>query len=246
MATVDSFFVTRTMQTVELLAFQSCTAPQVAEVLRVDARTARRLLNRLADEGWLVRSEGRVRTYTLSLRVAALAAHYVERAPLTVAATPIVRSLHERTGAVAHLVVPSYRSVLCLVHRAGGAPSRPHLGELIPAHATAGGKVLLAHRAAWRESVLELPLERLTERTVVDPDAVRNECEVTLAQGFARESGEYRDGLRGVAAPVPDPTGDVMAAIVLSGPEEPDVCAVTAAAAALRDKLAEAGEALAA
>jgi DNA-binding IclR family transcriptional regulator len=250
MATIDSFFVTRTMQAVELLAFQPCTAPQVADVLRVDARTARRLLNRLTDEGWLVRSEGRVRTYTLSLRVVALAAHFAERAPLTTAALSIVRSLHERTGGVAHLAVPSYRSVLCLVHRADRSQSRPHMRELIPAHATAGGKVLLAHRAAWRESVLELPLERLTERTIIDADAIRSECEATLAQGFAFEDEEYRDGLQAVAAPVPDAAGDVMAAIALSGPTELNVAArvgeVTAAASALRQKLAETGEALAA
>src|SRR4051794_18705306 len=102
MGGVDSFFVIRTMRALEVLAFQPSTAPQVAEVLRVDARTARRLLNRLADEGWLVRTEGRVRTYTLSLRVVALASHFLERAPLTQAATATVSALHERTGGVAH------------------------------------------------------------------------------------------------------------------------------------------------
>src|ERR1044072_2449982 len=91
MAGVDSFFVVRTMQALEVLAFQPSTAPQVADVLRVDARTARRLLNRLADEGWLVRTEGRVRTYTLSLRLVALAAHFLERSPLTKAATAAVQ-----------------------------------------------------------------------------------------------------------------------------------------------------------
>lgn len=250
MATVDSFFVTRTMQALEVLAFQPSSAPQVADVLRVDARTARRLLNRLTDEGWLIRSEGRVRTYTLSLRLVALAAHFVERAPLTKAAVAAVRALHERTGGVAHLAVPSYRSVLCLVHRADGAHSRPHLRELIPAHATAGGKVLLAYRQPWRESILELPLERLTERTVVDPDAVREECDVTLARGFAFEDGEYHDGLQSVAAPVPDEWGDVMAAIALTGPRELDVArhvdAVVAAAGALRQKLVETDDARAA
>jgi DNA-binding IclR family transcriptional regulator len=243
MAAIDSFFVIRTMQALEVLAFQPSSAPQVAEVLQVDARTARRLLNRLADEGWLVRTEGRVRTYTLSLRLVALAAHFLERAPLTQAATATVRALHERTGGVAHLTVPSYRSVLCLAQQAAGPQTRPHFRELIPAHATAGGKVLLAHRAPWRESVLELPLQRVTERTIVDPDAVRSECEVTLARGFALEDGEYRDDVHGVAVPVPDGSGAVMAAIALSGPPELDVAAhvdaVAAAAGALGEILAE-------
>src|SRR5919199_4093889 len=105
MATVDSFFVTRTMQAIEVLAFRPSTAPQVAEALRVNARTARRLLNRLADDGWVVRIEGRVRRYTLSLRLVALASQFVQRAPLTEAATSVVRSLHERGGGLAHVTL---------------------------------------------------------------------------------------------------------------------------------------------
>lgn len=243
MAAVDSFFVTRTLQAVEVLAFQPSSAPEVADALKVDARTARRLLNRLADDGWVVRIDGRVRRYTLSLRLVALATQFVERAPLTRAATSVVSSLHERTGGVAHVTVPSYRSVLCLAHRAGDHPSRPHAGELIPAHATAAGKVLLAHRAPWRESVLERPLERVTERTVLEPDAVRSECGITLERGFAFEDGEYGAGLQTIAAPVPARSGTVLAAVGLAGPPELDVAsqldAVVDAAGALAAKLAE-------
>jgi DNA-binding IclR family transcriptional regulator len=243
MPAIDSFFVVRTMQALEVLAFQPATAPQMADALRVDTRTARRLLNRLADDGWLVRTEGRVRTYTLSLRLVALASHFIERAPLTRAATAVIRELHERTGGVAHVAVPSYRSVLCLALQAPDCRSRPHLRELVPAHAIAGGKVLLAHRRPWRDSVLELPLERLTERTLIDPDAVREECEATVERGFAFEDGEYRDGLQSVAVPVSGESGDVMAAVGLGGPHELDVAGrvdtVRDAAAELGRKLAE-------
>jgi IclR family transcriptional regulator, acetate operon repressor len=225
MAPIDSFFVVRTMQALEVIAFQASTAPQVAEVLRVDARTARRLLNRLTAEGWLVRIDGRVKTYTLSLRLVALASHFLEHSPLTDAATTVVRALHEQAGGVAHVVVPCYRSVLCLAQRAGDCVARPHARELIQAHASAGGKVLLAHRAPWRESVLELPLDRVTDRTVADADALRAECEVTLERGYALEDGEYRDGVQSVAAPVAGESGDVMAAVALTGPRDMDVAA---------------------
>jgi len=243
MATVDSFFVIRTMQALEVIAFQASSAPQVAEVLRVDARTARRLLNRLTAEGWLVRTEGRVRMYTLSLRLVALASHFLERTPLTTAATTVARGLHEQTGGAAYVLIPSYRAVLVLAQCAADRASRPHARELIPAHATAGGKLLLAHRAPWRESVLELPLERLTERTIVDPDALRDECQLTLERGYGFDDGEYLDALQSIAAPVPGESGDVMAAVALSGPPELDVAArldaVRAAARTLSELFAE-------
>ena len=234
MATVDSFFAIRTMEAIEVLAFQPSTAPQVADALRVDTRTARRLLNRLASEGWITRTEGRVRTYTLSLRLVALASHFLERAPLTIAAASVVRALHDRTGCVAHVTVPSYRSVLCLASSAGD----PHPRKLIPAHAIAGGKVLLAHRQPWRESVLERPLERLTERTVVDPDALRDECRAIVDCGFAFEDGEYLEGVQSVAAPVVDETGEVMIAVALTGPHvAAHIDAVKDAADALQRQL---------
>jgi DNA-binding IclR family transcriptional regulator len=243
MAPVDSFFVTRTLQAIEVLAFEPSTAPQIAAALRIDARTARRLLTRLADDGWVVPIEGRVRKYTLSLRLVALVSQFLARAPLARAAAPIVDVLHAETGAVAYVTVPSYRSVLCLAHGARDPRSKPRIHELIPAHASAGGKVLLAHRAPWRESVLERPLEPLTERTIIDADRVRAECDATLDRGFAVEDGEYALDLQGVAAPVPDESGDVMAAIALSAPRDVDVAAhaasVVDAAERLRVRLRE-------
>jgi DNA-binding IclR family transcriptional regulator len=245
MAAVESFFVTRTMQALEVLAFQPASAPQIASVLQVDARTARRLLNRLTDEGWLVRNEGRVRTYTLSMRLVALAAHFAESAPLARAAKGAVATLHERTGGVAHLTVPSYRSVLCLVHRAGCADARPQVRELVPAHASAGGKLLLGYRDRWRESVLELPLERLTEHTIVDEDALREDCAACVRRRAGIEREEYRPGLQSVAAPVRDATGDVIAAVTLTGTAHVTVLehldAVAEAAADVEARLGEVG-----
>jgi DNA-binding IclR family transcriptional regulator len=240
MAAAESFFVTRTMQALEVLAFQPSSASQIASHLRVDARTARRLLNRLTEDGWVVRVEGRVRTYTLSLRLLALAAVYADSLPLAHAAQPLVTGLHTETACTAHLEVPCYRSVLCLVHRAGGPDARPQLRELVSAHACAGGKVLLAYREPWRESVLERPLDELTDRTVVEPDEVRRQCAEIRERGWATEDGEYRIGLQGVAAPVFDHTGEAVAALALTGGEELRVLdrldAVKAAAAELSGK----------
>jgi DNA-binding IclR family transcriptional regulator len=141
------------------------------------------------------------------------------------------------------VVIPSYRAVLTLAQCAPDRASRPHARELIPAHATAGGKLLLAYRAPWRESVLELPLERMTERTIVDPDALRDECDLMLERGYGFDDGEYLDGWQSVAAPVSAASGDVMAAVALGGPLASDVAgkleAVRAAARALSERLAE-------
>jgi DNA-binding IclR family transcriptional regulator len=210
----ESWFVTRTMRALEVLAFGPLSAPQVADALQVHPRTARRLLNRLTDEGYLTRSEDSRRLYAPSMRIVALAGQVVERAQLTRAAAPFVAELHARTGAAAHLTVPSYREVLCLVHRGNGSCElRPQLRELVPAHCTAAGKALLGFRDAWRESVLEAPLRAHTARTLVDAAALRAEAARIRERGYAVEDGEYRDGVRAVAAAVLSPRGEAVAAL---------------------------------
>ncbi|HWK28561.1 MAG TPA: IclR family transcriptional regulator [Solirubrobacter sp.] len=218
MAAGEALFVTRTMQAMEVLAFQPSSAAQLAEALQIHPRTARRLLARLVADGWVSRSEGRRRDYAPTMRLVALAAQLAERSPLTRAATPAVTELFEQTGGVVHLAIPSYTSALCLVHRAGSEEARPHLRELVPAHATASGKVLLAYRDAWRESVLDVLLEPVTAHTVTDPERLRREVAEIRERGYALEREEYAEGLGSVAAPVRDPAGEVPAALALTLP----------------------------
>jgi DNA-binding IclR family transcriptional regulator len=115
-----------------------------------------------------------------------------------------VAQLHATTTLTAHLVVPSHDRELCPVHCAGAAIPEPRLRELIPAHCTAGGKALLAGRDRWRESLLSGPLRAYTDRTVTEPGAVERETVATRQRGYAVEDGEYRPGVRAVAAPVHD------------------------------------------
>ena len=213
----EAFFVARTMQALEVLSFAPSSAPQIAAALQVHPRTARRLLNRLAADGWLQRIEGPRPLYAPTMRIVALAAQLADRAPVVRLGAAVAQDLQATSGNVVHLAVPSYRSALRLLRVNGDAGSRPQLRDLAPAHAIAGGKLLLAYREPWRESVLERPLEQVTEATVVDPGAVRAEAETTRARGYAVEDGEFRAGVRAIAAPVRDRFGDVIAALALSG-----------------------------
>jgi DNA-binding IclR family transcriptional regulator len=214
----EALYVARTMQVLELLAFQPLSAPQVAATLQIHPRTARRVLVRLHAEGYLTRGDDARRLYMPSMRVVALAGQIAARSPLTVRALPAVARLHEETGADAHLAVPSYLSALCVVHAGGACAARAHARELVPAHCTATGKALLGWRQRWRDSVLDHPLERHTERTLVDRAALARDADATRARGYATELGELEEGVRAVAAPV-FVGGEAVAALGVSGPD---------------------------
>jgi DNA-binding IclR family transcriptional regulator len=203
------------LEALEHLASQPLSAPQLAAALRVHPRTARRLLHRLRADGYVARTEDRRRLYAPTLRVVALATRVLDGARLTQLAAPVVRRLHADSGLDAHLMVPSYRSVVCVVHDA----DRPGFEEIAPAHATAAGRALLAYRHAWRDSVL----------AGTDSSHLRAECDAIRVRGYAIESGEHRAGVHGVAAPVFGAGGEAIAALGVSGPAAAGIAPAVAA-----------------
>lgn len=205
------------MRILELLALRSLSVPQLAEAVHAHPRTVRRVLAQLLEDDYVTVTDDGRRMYTLTMRLVALAGQIVDGSRLARRGRPYVALAQERTGVTAHLLVPSYTSVLCLAH-CGGAEEevRPRLRELVPAHCVAGGKVLLAWRDRWRESLLTHPLERVTNRTVTDARALRAELDRVRCDGYATEEGELEPKVRAVAAAVRT-SGDVVAALAVSG-----------------------------
>jgi DNA-binding IclR family transcriptional regulator len=140
----EAHYACRTLQALELLTFNDLSCPQVAAALQVHPRTARRLLYRLAADGYIEQTLDSRRRYSATLRLAALGSQVIAHAQLPRVAALFVTLLHSTTGATAHLFIPSYGGVACVVHRDELCPEdapAPALRELLPAHATAPGKL---------------------------------------------------------------------------------------------------------
>lgn len=216
MSATEAFFASRSMQALEVLAFGPSTATRVAEELQVHPRTARRLLNRMVYDGWLIRRDGPRPTYEPTMRIVALAAQLTQRAPLVRHALELAAGLHAAPGEAVHLAIPSYRSALRLVRTTRAVDQVPALRDLAPANAIAAGKLLLAYREPWRETVLAAPLDALTEHTLTEPALLRTDLERVLQRGYALERDEYRAGVCAVAVPVYGDDEEVVAALALS------------------------------
>lgn len=131
-------------------------------------------------------------------------------------ARPHLRSLTEATGETSTLSVPGERATFTVdfVQSPSSVRSVAQLGRPSVLHATATGKVLLAHRRV-------LPAEALpayTDRTLTDPRALAEELDRTRARGWAQAVGEREDDLNAVAVPVHGPAGDLVAVLGLQGP----------------------------
>ncbi len=92
------------------------------------------------------------------------------------------------------------------------------VGTRFPAYATSMGRVLLAGLSAEAlDAFLDRArLEPLTERTITDPAALREELSRVRERGWAMVDQELEAGLRSIAVPVRDPHGAVVAAVNLS------------------------------
>jgi DNA-binding IclR family transcriptional regulator len=192
-----------TVRVLERLAFRPLSAPELGHALGVHPRTARRLLVRLHEEDYATVAAGSRRRYRLTGRLAALGRQAIAHDEALTRAAPWIAKLANRTGQPVGLWTPCYTDVVCvLAAQPGGPLPEPMLGALAPAHASAPGKVLLAHRDRWRDSVLSRRLERHTPRTVTDPDDLRAQLDRILTHGHATDTGEHHDDVHAVAVAV--------------------------------------------
>jgi DNA-binding IclR family transcriptional regulator len=148
-----AYTVMNTLRALERLAVGPHSAPEIATAVGVSVRTARRLLGRLAADGYAIQDAGHRRRYRATLRLAALGQVLMARSPIPAAVAATVRELASRTGAAAHLWVPAAGHLVCLVH-ADGADGRlsPVVAprEVVDAAGAAGS--VLSSVARWRRS----------------------------------------------------------------------------------------------
>ncbi|MFZ2173667.1 MAG: IclR family transcriptional regulator C-terminal domain-containing protein, partial [Rhodococcus sp. (in: high G+C Gram-positive bacteria)] len=107
-----------------------------------------------------------------------------------------------------------------VIDRAGrsAGPATVDVGDRLPLHSTAVGKVLLASAPD------ELParlvaggLGAATRYTATVPQVLAADLGRVRDTGIAREREEYRYGRYGVALGVPGPTGNISAAVGIIG-----------------------------
>ena len=194
---------------------------ELAGAVDLPKTTTHGLLRTLLSVGF-VEQDPRTGRYSLGAGLLGLGTRYLDANELRSRASNWADSLAARSGCAVRLGTPAGLQVVVVHHvfRPDDSPQEMEVGTLLPAHATAVGKVLLASRPAVARSLTDVPLDAVTPRTVVDPAALLAELQATRARGWAEQRGEYRLGVAGIAAPVHGPGGLVVGALGISGPVE--------------------------
>ena len=156
--------------------------------------TTSRLMGTLAASG-IVERDAATRRYRLGPRIVGLAATAVARLPVVSQARPELEQLSVATSETANLAILDRFHVVYVdqVTPAQTVVMASWVGRRSPVHASSSGKVLVAFGdPKLREAVLRRRLEPLTERTVVDPDALGRLLREVARRGYASSTGHGR------------------------------------------------------
>jgi IclR family KDG regulon transcriptional repressor len=196
---------------------------ELTDFLGVDKSSVFRLLSTLMKHG-LVRQEDGVRGYQLGFGIYSLAAALRDQTKLTELASQTLKRLALATKENAHLALRSgSRAVFIDRERASKTiAANTDIGDSEDLHCTAVGKCLICRLS--REELDRLfegtVLERRTERTICDLDALAEELAAVRERGYALDIEENERKVVCLAAPVYGFERGVEASIGISGPSE--------------------------
>lgn len=200
---------------------QELSVTEIADQLGIHKSTAFRIVTSLDEANFLERSPTSLR-YRLGFKLFHLGSLVESGKELRRRARPILEALKDECDETVHLVVLSKGEALYLDKIEGRKTIRvvSRVGMTLPAHCSGVGKVLLAYLPdAEVDAIIRAKgLKRFTPNTITDRKALRAELKRIRDAGFGMDNEEIEVGLRCVAAPIKDATGQVIGALSISGP----------------------------
>jgi IclR family acetate operon transcriptional repressor len=195
------------------------TAADLVSETGLPASTVHRLLASLQSHGYIWQEEHTAR-WRVALRCFLIGQAFARTRRLETLGRDAMEALRRDTGETVLIAATEGRAVTVTASKPAPAALRVALetGASLPPHASAVGKVLLAHDMTLAGAVLGGTLARLTDATITDVDDLVHALDAVRQRGWALDDGESADEARGVAAPIFDHTGACVAALGVIGP----------------------------
>jgi IclR family KDG regulon transcriptional repressor len=203
--------------------FESSGALGVSEIARnlnLHKSTVHRLLVVLTERGLVEQDENTLK-YRLGAKLIVMGQAALNNIEISGYARPILKDLAHRSGLTAHLVLRCGQHAIYVdkVEDPNSLVTFSQVGKLAPMHCSGVGKVLLA---GAREEEFEYFLETTeltaySPNTITDAEELRRHIGEVSRAGYALDNEELEIGLKCIAAPIRDHTGNVIAALSISG-----------------------------
>ncbi len=136
-------------------------------------------------------------------------------------AKPFIQHVSYHTGEAVFLSILDRGEVITLDRAENriGLPMSAEMGCRLPVHCTSQGKLFLSYMSEEEQAALlnRTELCAYTQHTITTKEQLQKEFAKIRKQGYAIENGEYKVGLRSVAAPIFDGDGNLRYAIGIIG-----------------------------
>lgn len=214
--------VDRAISVLEVLAARGeAGVSEVATEIAVHKSTAFRLLGALEGHG-LVEQTGHRGKYRLGFGLIPLAGAVTDRLDVVQQGREVCTRLATELGETVNVAVLREHFAVNVDQSRGPSTVATHnwIGQLTPLHCTSSGKVLLAHLdpAQRAELLARAGMPALTPHTETATQRLEEQLARVREGGYSTAVEEYEMGLNAVAAPVFDRSGQVIAAVSVSGP----------------------------
>lgn len=193
---------------------------EIAQAVNLHKATTHRIVTTLLNYGYLERADDDQR-YRPGLKLASLGFKVVRRMDLRRVALPYMTQLVEQWDEICDLSIFDEGRVFYVEVLQGShaLTISAAIGQRLPAHCTASGKLFLAHLSPEElEAFLSNSLHTYTEKTITSPDELRLQLENIRQRGYSIDDEETEDGIRAIAAPIWNREGAILAAMSIPGP----------------------------
>lgn len=194
---------------------------ELASELSLPKATAHRVCAQLLETGFITRDVNQ-RDFVVGPALRTLAFDTLNHGALRGLRHEVLADLVTDVGETCNLTTLDGAAVLYLDRVEAAWPWRLTLavGEHVPLHCTASGKLFLALMPVERRETLitQLRLKRMTDSTLTSKSALRAECAAIAKAGYSLDREEFVAGLIALAVPVHNADGEVRAAMAVHAP----------------------------
>jgi DNA-binding IclR family transcriptional regulator len=215
--------VHRAIEILTLFRTQDQTELSLTEIsclLSLNKSTVFHLISTLEQSNF-VEKTSRSGKYRLGLALFSLGNIVGGQMDLRKQAIPFLKNIVEKFHQTVHLAILDQDQAFYIEKVKGTATihTSSQVGKYKPLHCTAIGKVLMASLTedSINRIIKEKGLPRFTPSTICEPEQLKKELLTIREQGYALDNTEIEPELFCVATPIRDHSGEVVAAISISG-----------------------------
>jgi DNA-binding IclR family transcriptional regulator len=197
------------------------TPTEINRAIGLPKQTLHRMFASLESHGFLQR-EHDGRSYSPGMRMRSMAISTISSPGSRAARLAIMSRLSADIGETCNLSIPDRNAMIYADRVETEWPLRIQLpiGTKVPLHCTASGKLYLSTLPSTQlDRILNnTKLERRTDKTLTDKEALSDEIDRIRAKGFSEDNEEFIEGMIALAVPINDREGRFVSALAFHAP----------------------------